>query len=291
MEIHAGFQIALSFQTETPLMALLSVHPSRSQDIINGRGLETDPPVPIDWWVDGFGNRCARLVAQPGRMVFQDDFLIKDSGMPDPRVTDAQQHPVQDLPTEVLQFLLQSRYCEVDGELNNLAWEKFASIEGGWSRVQAICDFVYGHLRFDYNAARANRTAAEAYREQVGVCRDFMHLAITLCRCLNIPARYATGFLGDIGIPPVPLPMDFSAWFEVYLGGQWHTFDARHNEPRIGRILMAHGRDAADVALTTTFGPHRLDSFKVWTDEVAERDEKPLPVVHSDAPRFLAAGR
>jgi transglutaminase-like putative cysteine protease len=178
------------------------------------------------------------------------------------------QHTVQDLPNDVLLFLLASRYCEVDSQLRDIAWSQFGQLPAGWPLVQAVCDFVHQHIRFDYNAARANRTALEVYREQVGVCRDYMHLAITFCRSLNIPARYCTGYLGDIGVPRQPCPMDFSAWFEVYLGGAWHAFDARNNVPRIGRILMARGRDAADVALTTTFGVNQLRSFQVWTDEV-----------------------
>jgi transglutaminase-like putative cysteine protease len=175
---------------------------------------------------------------------------------------------VQELPQEVIQFLLASRYCEVDSELKEFAWATFSQTQPGWPRVQAVCDFVHQHVRFDYLQARATRTALDAFRERTGVCRDYMHLAITLCRCLNIPARYCTGYLGDIGIPPVPYAMDFSAWFEAYLGGQWYVFDARHNTPRIGRVLMARGRDAADVALTTTFGVNRLESFQVWTDDV-----------------------
>jgi transglutaminase-like putative cysteine protease len=136
--------------------------------------------------------------------------------------------------------------------------------------VQAICDFVHRHIVFDYMKARRDRTARDTFREGVGVCRDFMHLAITFCRCMNIPARYATGYLGDIGVPLDPAPMDYSAWFEVYLGGRWYTFDARHNVPRIGRIVIARGRDAADVAITTSFGWHRLKNFTVWTDEITE---------------------
>lgn len=167
----------------------------------------------------------------------------------------------------MLPFLLPSRYCEAD-RLGPFAWSRFGQIPPGWGRVQAVCDYVHGHLRFNYEQARATRTALEAWEEGVGVCRDFTHLAITLCRCLNIPARYATGYLGDIGVPADPAPMDFSAWFEVWLGGRWFTFDARHNQRRIGRLVMARGRDAADCALTTTFGPHILRTFKVRTDEV-----------------------
>jgi transglutaminase-like putative cysteine protease len=202
--------------------------------------------------------------------MFRNDAIVEDCGLPDLQVWSAPQAYVQDLPQEVLQFLLASRYCEVDSELKDLAWSLFSQTTPGWPRVQAICDFAHRHIRFDYQQARATRTALEAYRERVGVCRDYMHLAITLCRCLNIPARYCTGYLGDIGVPPVAYPMDFSAWFEAYLGGQWYAFDARNNTPRIGRVLMARGRDAADVAITTSFGVNRLHSFKVWTDEVQE---------------------
>ena len=193
---------------------------------------------------------------------------MEDSGQPDPQDWNACQHPVQELPNDALIFLLASRYCEVDSELKETAWTMFGHLPAGWPLVQAICNFVHGHVRFDYMMARANRTALDVFREQVGVCRDFMHLAITLCRCLNVPARYCTGYLGDIGVPPTPDPMDFSAWFEVYLGGRWYAFNARNNVPRIGRILIARGRDAADVALTTAFGVNQLQSFRVGTEEV-----------------------
>jgi transglutaminase-like putative cysteine protease len=193
---------------------------------------------------------------------------VEDSGLPDPIDAWAKQWKIMDLPPETLQFLLPSRYCEVDSELSNVAWNLTQSKASGWEKVQTICNFVHAHIRFDYLQARPTRTALDAYREKVGVCRDFMHLAVTMCRCVNIPARYATGYLGDIGVPPAPFPMDFSAWFEVYLGDRWHAFDARHNERRVGRILMAVGRDAADAALTTFFGPSLMRQFIVWTDEV-----------------------
>ena len=181
---------------------------------------------------------------------------------------DAPQHDVRELPLETLSFVLPSRYCEVDSELLDFAWQTFGATSAGWARVQAICDFVHGHLRFDYLKARANRTALDGFRERVGVCRDFTHLAITLCRCMNIPARYATGYLGDIGVPSDPNPMDFSAWFEAYLGGQWHTFDARHNHRRIGRVLIGRGRDAGDVPIAMVFGQHLLEKFGVITEEI-----------------------
>jgi transglutaminase-like putative cysteine protease len=218
---------------------------------------------------DAFGNRCGRLVAPPGKLRLWNDTVVEDTGAPDVVRPDARQHPVEELPPEVLPYLLGSRYCEVD-RLSDAAWELFGQTPLGWARVQAVCDWVHTQVRFGYQFARPTKTAFEVYTERQGVCRDFTHLAVTFCRCLNIPARYATGYLGDIGVPAAPFPMDFSAWFEVYLDGQWFTFDARHNVPRIGRVLMARGRDAVDVALTTSFGPANLEKFTVWTDEVQD---------------------
>jgi transglutaminase-like putative cysteine protease len=206
-------------------------------------------------------------VAPPGPLEISTDALVVDSGLPDPVEPGAREHEVADLPHDALVFLLGSRYCETDRLMQD-AWARFGKTPPGWARVQAICDFVHSHVRFGYQHARATKTAAEVAVERQGVCRDFAHLAITLCRCMNIPARYCTGYLGDIGVPPEPDPMDFSAWFEVYLGGRWYSFDARHNTPRIGRIVMARGRDAADVAISTTFGPNLLKRFVVHTDEV-----------------------
>lgn len=268
MLIKIGYDITFEFPVRVPVMFALYPHPSRVGDIRRERDVFVDPPVPIDRFTDMFGNSCGRISAPAGLVSFGYDAIIEDDGLPDPVVADAVQHDVSELPHETLTFLLGSRYCEVDSELSDIAWNLFGNTPLGWPRVQAICDFVHGHLRFDYEQARATRTALEGYKERVGVCRDFMHLAVTMCRCMNIPARYATGFLGDIGVIVPPSPMDFSAWFEVFLGGQWHTFDARHNQRRIGRTLMATGRDAADVALTTTFGTNRLDKFLVWTDDV-----------------------
>jgi transglutaminase-like putative cysteine protease len=268
--IRVGYEIAFRFSQPTAVLMLLYVHPSRSASLRRAERIEVEPAVPVSDFIDSFGNRCGRLFAPAGRVVFRNDAIVVDSGEPDPQALDAPQIDVRDLPDDVVQFLLPSRYCEVDSELKDVAYSLADSMSRGWPRVQAICDFVHQRVRFDYKQARANRTALETCREKVGVCRDFMHLAVTLCRCANIPARYCTGYLGDIGIPPAPFPMDFSAWFEVFLGGKWWSFDARHNVPRIGRVLMARGRDAADTALTTTFGATALDSFTVWTDEVAE---------------------
>jgi transglutaminase-like putative cysteine protease len=268
MLIRVGCELQFVFPEPTALITMLSLHPLRGPTIRQHENLQVDPPVPIEQYFDLNGNRCGRLVVPAGRVTFRNGAVVDDCGLPDIQVPHAPQSNVQDLPYEVLPFLLGSRYCEVDSELKDFAWKQFASVTAGWPRVQAVCDFAHRHIRFDYQQARSTRTALEAYRERVGVCRDYMHLAITLCRSLNVPARYCTGYLGDIGVPASPHPMDFSAWFEAYLGGQWYAFDARNNIPRIGRVLMARGRDAADVAMTTTFGLNQLASFKVWTDDV-----------------------
>jgi transglutaminase-like putative cysteine protease len=251
------------------MVLMLYVHPSRASTIRKPECLEVEPWVTVSEYTDSFGNRCGRLFVPSGRVGFRNEAIVEESAQPDPQVWNAPQSNVQDLPDDVLLFLLTSRYCEVDSELNDLAGTLFNATPPGWPRVQAICNFVHQHIRFDYMQARANRTARETFRERTGVCRDYVHLAITLCRCMNIPARYCTGYLGDIGVPPSPHPMDFSAWFEAFLGGQWYAFDPRNNVPRIGRVLMARGRDAADTALTTTFGVNQLVSFTVWTDEVS----------------------
>jgi transglutaminase-like putative cysteine protease len=268
MLIRVGCEIDFVFPEPTALILMLNLHPLRTPTIRKHENLQVTPTVPITYYFDTNGNRCCRAVVPAGHVRFRNDAIVEDCGLPDLKVSDAPQGNIQDLPQEVLQFLLASRYCEVDSELKELAWSMFSHTPPGWPRVQAVCDFVHRHIRFDYQQARANRTALEVYHERVGVCRDYMHLAITLCRCLNIPARYCTGYLGDIGVPVAPYPMDFSAWFEAYLGGQWYAFDARNNTPRIGRVLMARGRDAADVAMTTTFGFNQLQSFRVWTDDV-----------------------
>lgn len=267
MIIRAGFEAAFQFAKPTAILLMAYVHPSRAPMIRWLEPVALSPRSMISQYFDAYGNLCGRTFVPAGRIVVRTDSLIEDDGQPDVQVWNALQHQVQDLPNEVLLYLLASRYCEVDSELRETAWSLFGHLPAGWPLVQAVCNFVHKHIRFDYMQARANRTALEVYRERVGVCRDYMHLAITFCRCLNIPTRYCTGYLGDIGVPQQPCPMDFSAWFEVYLGGTWHAFDARNNAPRIGRILMARGRDAADVALTTTFGINQLESFQVWTHE------------------------
>ena len=253
MRIRAGYDIAFTMSQHTPMILMLTVHPSRAKDLLTEQKLLTAPKIPLREYRDMFGNVCTRIMAPPGVVEFKADFEIYDSGKPDEVVPNARQHPIEELPDDALVFLLGSRYCDTQS-LSDFAWRTFGASKPGWARVQAICDFVHNHIKFGYPYARADRTASDAYRERVGVCRDFAHLAITLCRCMNIPARYCTGYLGDIGVPPDTAPMDFSAWFEVFLDGRWLTFDARHNRPRIGRILIAYGRDAADVAISTSFG-------------------------------------
>jgi transglutaminase-like putative cysteine protease len=278
MKIRAGYEISYDCAQSTPMIAKLSVHPSRIQDLVTPDLLHLDPAIPANGYRDGFGNICHVIHAPTGRLTLFMDFLIRDDGLPDDTAPDAEQHALEKLPVETLVYLLGSRYCETDRFMNS-AWSKFGNVQKGWPLVQAISDYVNDHLEFGYQHANPTKTACDAHMERRGVCRDFAHLAITLCRCMNVPARYCTGYLGDVGVPANPDPMDFSAWFEVYLGGRWYTFDARHNTPRVGRILMARGRDATDVAIVTSFGPCSLASFKVITEEVTctARAVNPLP--------------
>ena len=268
MQIRVGYDLRYAFPQPTPMILTLNVHYSRASDLVGPDVMLTDPAVPIRSYRDGFGNWCTRLVAPQGHLRIFSDAVVNDPGTPDPVSRAAEQHPVGALPEETLVFLVGSRYCETD-RLSDTAWRLFADSPPGWARVQAICDFVNQHIQFGYEFASPTKTAWEALRERRGVCRDYAHLAIALCRAMNIPARYCTGYLGDIGVPPPHGPMDFAGWFEAYLGGQWHTFDPRNNVPRIGRVLIARGRDAADAAITTTFGPNTLENFVVRTEEVA----------------------
>jgi transglutaminase-like putative cysteine protease len=267
LQIRLGYELIYQSAQPTPMILNLNVHYTRAADLIRADHMLTDPWVPLSLYRDGFGNWCTRLVAPAGQIRITSDAVINDRGVPDPVAPNAQQNSVETLPEEALVYLLGSRYCDTDN-LSAIAWSLFGNTTAGWPRVQAICNFVHEHLTFGYQFARPTRTASEAFNERQGVCRDFAHLAVTLCRCLNIPARYCTGYLGDIGVPPVDAPMDFSGWFEAYVGGTWYTFDARHNVPRIGRVLIARGRDAADVAISMTFGPTTLAGFRVWTDEI-----------------------
>ena len=275
MLVRAGYRITLECYEPTPIQVLLNVHPDRKADLRTPDVVAVTPPTGSRAVRDAFGNTMVRLLAPAGQTTFSNDFLIFDTGLPDEVAPEARQVAVDELPNDALQFLLPSRYCDSD-VLGDLAWANFTGFTG-WGRVQAICDFANRTIRFDYQQARNTRCASDSVREGVGVCRDFAHLAITLCRAMNIPARYCTGYLGDIGIPPVDYPMDFSAWFEVFLEGRWWTFDARHNTPRIARVVMARGRDAADCAITHSFGSSRLIEFSVMTDEVAEQPQGTAP--------------
>jgi transglutaminase-like putative cysteine protease len=267
MQLRVGFEMVYDCPQPTPMILALAIHYSRAADLLRPDHLVTSPAVPVTAYRDLFGNWCSRLVAPQGRFTLSADALVHDNGATDIIAPWATQTPVEYLPESALVYLLGSRYCETD-QLSEIAWSHFGQGPTGWQRVQAICDFVHQHIEFGYHHARRTRTAWEAYTEKRGVCRDYAHLAIAFCRCMNIPARYCTGYLGDIRIPPIPGPMDFAGWFEAYLGDRWYTFDARNNTPRIGRVLIARGRDACDVALASTFGPNTLASFKVWADEV-----------------------
>jgi transglutaminase-like putative cysteine protease len=268
MLIRLGYDIGFNIPAPVTIVGMLHVHPSREPDLLESDELKLNPAVPITSYIDTFGNRCSRFVAPTGHIRLTGSTLIEDSGLEDLIPFDLTEHPVSELPNDTLIYLLNSRYCEVD-RLSNIAVELFGSLAPGWNRVQAITSWVNSKVSFGYQHARSTKTALDVFTERVGVCRDFQHLAVTFCRALNIPARYVTGYLGDIGIPPTYTPMDFSAWFEVYLNNRWWTADARHNRPRIGRVLMAVGRDASDVAITTSFGIAGLTHFSVVTDEVA----------------------
>jgi transglutaminase-like putative cysteine protease len=265
MFIRLGYEIDFYIPAPVAMVSMLSVHPSRVPDLRTPDELAIEPEVSLSSYIDGFGNRCTRFVAPAGTLRLRSATLIEDPGTPDPVAPHAQEHPVGELPDEALIFLLNSRYCEVD-RLSNIATELFGDTAPGWGRVQAICDWVNSKVRFGYHHARSTRTALDVFTDRVGVCRDYQHLAIAFCRALNIPARYCTGYLGDIGVPLTP-PMDFSAWLEVYLDDQWRVFDARNNTPRIGRVLIATGRDASDVAITTSFGMANLTRFAVLAEE------------------------
>lgn len=268
MKIQAGFDIAYDLPQPTSMILMLTVHPSRAGDLVSTHEIAFSPHVRPRSYLDGFGNICTRVLAPAGRFEMKADFIVSDSGKPDRIARDAAQTDIDRLPDEVLQFLIPSRYCDTEA-LSDLAWSLFSKTRPGWQRVQAICDYVHDRIAFGYHHARSDRTASQGHKERRGVCRDFAHLAVALCRCMNIPARYCTGYLGDIGVPKDAAPMDFSAWFEVFLAGEWFAFDARHNIPRIGRIVIARGRDAADVAISTSFGPAKLAKFQVVTDEIA----------------------
>ena len=269
MKIRFGYELVFVGLQPTPMVLLLNAAPNASQRLLVSDSMHTNPNVPLVTYRDAFGNLCTRLDAPCGPIRIWADGLLEDAGDPEPAVWSARETPISMLPHDVLMYMLPSRYCESD-LLAPEALRLFGHLLPGWTRVQAICDFVNRHVTFGYQYARATKTASETYQERCGVCRDLAHLAIAFCRAMSIPARYATGYLGDIGVPPVDAPMDFAGCMEVFLDGAWHTFDPRNNARRIGRLMLARGRDAADVAISTAFGPANLQSFRVWTDEVTE---------------------
>ena len=269
MQFRIGYELLYRFPQPTPIILAVNVHDSRTADLLTPDQLTIEPPIAFTQYYDGFGNRCHRILAPAGPLRLTADALIHCSSEPEAVVHTAGLDTIEVLPEETLVFLMGSRYCETD-LLSETAWQLFGWTVPGHQRIQAICDYVHRHIAFNYQNARATRSAAEAFREQTGVCRDYAHLAIAFCRCMNIPARYCTGYLSDEGTPLPHPPGDFAAWFEAWLDGGWHMFDPRNNVPRIGRILMARGRDACDVALATTFGPNTLESFRVWTDPLPD---------------------
>jgi transglutaminase-like putative cysteine protease len=277
MLIRFGYEIRFQLAAPTPMVLLLSPHSSTHNRLLYPEAIQVEPSISLHRYTDIFGNEATRLLAPVGDLRLFYNAVMKDNGLPDPVRLDAEQWPVERLPDEVLPFLFDSRYCEVE-KLANTAWQLFGSTSPGWKRVQAICDWVHANVEFGYQYARNTRTAHEVYQERQGVCRDFTHLAVAFCRAMNIPARYCNGYLGDIGVPPDPSPMDFNAWFEVFLDGEWFTFDARHNISRVGRILVSRGKDAKDTAMTTSFGQHDLIQFTVWTDEVSAAELTPSPI-------------
>jgi transglutaminase-like putative cysteine protease len=263
MLIRIGFEIEVACPKPTPMLLALYPHPDVPPPTAGTCEAHADPATPIETYADPFGNRCGRLVAPEGRLFLWSDCIVPNDGTPDAFDWSAVQTPVPDLPPDTLGFLVPSRYCESD-LLADDAWRLFGTAPTGWARVQAIANWVHNHVLFDYRFGRPTKTAADVFREGTGVCRDFAHLFVALCRAMNFPARYVSGYLGDIGVEPGGAG-DFSAWAEVYVGGRWHVFDARYNTPRIGRIPMVRGRDAADVGLVTGFGAHTLRRLKVWT--------------------------
>lgn len=270
MLIRIGYEIIFQCPQPTPMVLHLNVDHARACDLTKPDQIVTEPPIPLAQYRDSFGNKCTRLVAPTGRLKIMADTIIRDSGLPEPALLDARQVPVHELPFNALVYLLPSRYCESD-LLTQAAWQLFGHVPEGWARVQAVCDWVHTSIRFGYQFARPTKTALETFNERQGVCRDYAHLAIAMLRALNIPARYCTTYLGDIGVPPVDAPMDFAGCLEAYVGDAWHFFDPRNGARRVGRVLIARGRDAADVAISTSYGTALLESFKVWTDQVPEQ--------------------
>lgn len=278
MRVRIGYDIEFGVQGPTTLLHMLQLHDDHRGQVIAEHPLRISPPDSTQWYTDVFGNRVGRTVLDADTHVvslaWQAD--LEMSQEPDAQCPGARRAPIGDLPFEVLQYLLPSRYCDIDSDLMDVAWREFGGIGTGWDAVMAISDYVHHHVRYDATQASPRHSALDTYRLGAGVCRDFAHLGVALTRALNIPARYVSGYLGDIRAEPIPTPMDFHAWYEVFLEGRWWAIDARHNVPRVGRVAIAKGRDAADVPLTMGFGPMQIRHFEVIADEVA-----PRPVDHA----------
>lgn len=288
MHLSIGCQLDLRCESATPLLALVHPHASLVTDLAAPEHLELNPDRTYEVLADQSGNRWCRLLARPGTTRLRYAATIHCPDSSDPVLPGVGACPVEALPIDTYRFLNASTYCDT-AALMELAWSTFAGIPRGWPLVQAVCDWVHGCIRFDYDAVHPNKRASDALAEGAGVCRDYAHLAISLCRCLNIPARYCTGYLGYTGMPAAEAPVDFSAWFEVFLADRWYVFDARHNIPRCGRVLIARGRDAADVPFVRTFGAHQLDGFTVITEEIPlAASGKPA---HQTEPLLANAGK
>jgi len=283
MKIRFGYDIRYNASAGVPMVVLLSAQPNARQRLVQNDAMVIEPYVPATTYRDVFGNDCTRFICPGGPVRLWADGVLEDSGLPEPAAFDAYEVRPEYLPDETLMYLLASRYCETD-LLMGEAWRLFGHLATGWQRVQAICDFVHQHVTFGYEYAHFTKTAYQTYVQRHGVCRDMAHLAITFCRCMNIPARYCSSYLGDIGVPLVPAPMDFAGCMEAYLGGRWHTFDPRNNARRIGRLMISRGRDAADTAISTAFGGSYLQSFRVWTDEITDQAQ-----AWGNSPRTCAA--
>lgn len=265
MRVRVGCEF--KYQSGAPVAAVCQVRPREDANHKVVEALwETNPGLTVNSYHDVYGNPCDRLVLPAGRATLRYDALVEVSNDFDAAGEGGAQVPVQDLPDDALIFILPSRFCPSD-LLGDEAWKLFGSSEPGWSRVQAICDWVHHKIHFDYGNASPTISAVDVFESRTGVCRDYTHLAMTFCRAFSIPCRYSFGYLPDIAVPPPDLPMDFCAWFEAYLEGGWWTFDPRNNEPRIGRVLCGQGRDALDVAMVTTYGPAVFESMTVWADE------------------------
>ena len=287
MRLRVGCEFGFLSDAPVPMVMLVRAHPrGEHQTLYESRW--TDPRIPISEYIDGFDNLCWRFVAPTGRLRVRYDALVAITGEPDPVVLEAPLVPVEHLPDSTLVFTLPSRYIQSD-LLVPMAWELFGSTPPTWARVQAVCDWVHANIGYETNSSNPTITAMDVYERRIGVCRDFALLATAFCRALNIPARYTFGYFPDIAVEPPDVPMDFHAWFEAYLGDRWYPFDARHNVPRIGRVVIGRGRDAVDVAMATQYGSSRLDTMNVWADEVANTEPTPPP--NDDADELEAAER